>query len=293
MATTGEVLSKLLNRAGVDVNSDTLKTVLGMPQLSEVQLPDEVVEQMNSRFLTVDDAKNNADLFNHFKAVHLNGVDAGLEELIKDIQDEAVKNELKGLPTSKRAKRLIEEYKKLADKKAMDFSKDKDGILAELDKLRSESLTKDQLHQEAVTKILTEKENELTEAMMDSYLSSIKYGNEMPQQVNKLTAKQLIAMEMAEKKIGYRRKGMNFELFNSDIPDITYTENNAPVKYEDFVTKVLAKNKMLEVNKPANHANPPRPYQQQPDPAGKPINYAAVSQVQKIKAEMEAASGGN
>ena len=84
MATTGEVLSKLLTRAGVDVNSDNLKTVLGMPQLSEVQLPDEVAEQMNSRFLTVDDAKNNADLFNHFKAVHLNGVDAGLEELIKD-----------------------------------------------------------------------------------------------------------------------------------------------------------------------------------------------------------------
>ena len=289
MATTGEVLNKMLTRAGVDVNNEQLKTVLGMPQLSEVQLPDEIADQLHSRFLTVEDAKNNADLFNHFKAVHLNGVDAGLEELIKDIQDEAVKNELKGLPTSKRAKRLIEEYKKLADKKAMDFSKDKDGILAELDKLRNETLTKDQLHQEAVAKILAEKENELTEAMQDSYLSSIKFGNELPAQVNKITAKQLIAMEMDEKKVGYRRKGMSFELFNRDIPDIIYTENNLPVKYEDFVNRVLAKNKMLEVTKPAGTPQPIHPTQ--PIAAAKPINHVAVSQVQKIKAEMAAAEG--
>lgn len=292
MPTVAEAMQTLFKRAGVDTEQETLKAVLSAEQLTQVNLPDNVYEQVNQRFLTPDEAKNNPDLFNHFKAVHLNGVDAGLEELIKDIQDEAVKNELKGLPTSKRAKRLIEEYKKLAEKKAMEFTKDKDGILAEVEKLRTESLTKDQLHQEAITKLLGEKESELTEAMQDSYLSSIKYGNELPLQVNKITAQQLVKMEMAEKKIGYRRKGMSFELYNLDIPDITYTENNQPVKYEDFVTRVLAKNKMLEVTKPADTTGQQRqPIYQQPNPDGKPINYSAVNQVSKIKQEMAAANG--
>jgi len=173
----------------------------------------------------------------------------------------------------------------------MEFTKDKDGILAEVEKLRTESLTKDQLHKDEMSKVITEKEIELTAAMQDNYLSSVKYGNDLPVDVNKITAGVLIAREMAEKKVGYRRKGMSFELYNLDIPDITYTENNQPVKYEDFVTRVLAKNKMLEVTKAPDNTQQRQPIYQQPNPDGKPINYNTVNQVNKIKQEIAAANG--
>ena len=104
----------------------------------------------------------------------------------------------------------------------------------------------------------------------DLLLHSIKYPNELPQDVNVLTAKQLInkfATEKGAKKV-YNKESGKFELKRADDESLDWYDerNNKPLSYEDFVKGALAQNKFIAVSDSKN--DNPQPQQIQANGSG-------------------------
>lgn len=282
MPTLAELMTNLVKKAGI--NPETMKDFLSVEQL-QINAPDELAVAVSEKLLTVEQGKNNAELNSYFKAMHLDGVDASLAELTKEFSPD-LQAELKALPTTKRAKRILEEKAKQNEEKALSAMKDKDGMKEAYEKLKQEALEKESGYK----KLLEEKDHkmnaELTEALFDNYLSGVQWGDDRPAEVNKLTAKSLIQMEMKERKAAYKRSGFSLDLIQEGAPDLKYQENNNDINFKTFADRVLAKNKMIKTSEGSNNNTPPpaaaNQYRNNGAGAQNVVNPAAARQMDQI-----------
>ena len=81
MPTLGEFINSAFQKAGIAADNEYLKRVLQNPELTKETVPDEIVSQFNSTLLTLDQAKTNYDLKNHFYGAALAPVEKELQNL--------------------------------------------------------------------------------------------------------------------------------------------------------------------------------------------------------------------
>jgi chromosome segregation ATPase len=92
MPTLGEFINSALQKAGIAADNEYLKRVLQNPELTKETVPDEIVSQFNSTLLTLDQAKTNYDLKNHFYGAALAPVEKELQNLATayELSDEEI-----------------------------------------------------------------------------------------------------------------------------------------------------------------------------------------------------------
>jgi hypothetical protein len=255
----GTWISELADIAGYDKSK--LIDLLSV----NAQIPDDLVNAVNSNLMTLDTAKNNIELKKYFHAQALNGIDAELKNVLSELElDDESKQAIESETSSyKRVSKSLKLVKELEGKKLQANTKgEKTELQKEIDRLNNEIKTTKVQMQEKESEFNTKLESTLTEYQLNSILSSKNYAfGDMPKDVLTLTAKNLLQSALTSKGVKIVRQNDNLKLVRAEAPDLDYRENNTPVNIGDFVDRVLADNKLLKVSEPA--ANTVAPTQQQ------------------------------
>lgn len=234
------------------------KTNIDASELTELfqikaDVSDDVFTKFETKFATlidINDAKHNNDLHKHFKALSLNPFDKLINEAIEQgLVDEDTANDLKAnVNTYDKAKKLIA---KLSEPKVQAQAKDSEPLKAEIKKLNDEVLKTKDLYESQIKELKTQGESRLMQFQIDTLLSGKEYANkDLPKNVQILTAKTLLDQELVSKKARVVMTENGLKLVNAETPELDFTDSNKTVQFDDFVNKVLASNKLLQVSAP-------------------------------------------
>jgi hypothetical protein len=208
------------------------------------------VETKLSTLIDLNDAKHNNELHKHFKALSLNRVDQLINEAIEQgLVDDEYGAELKANPnTYDRAKKLIS---KLSEPKIQAIAKDSEPLKAEIKKLNDEVLKTKEHYESKIQELSSQSENKFMQYQIDSLLNGKEYANkDLPKNVQVLTAKTLLEQELNAKKAKIVMTANGLKLVNAEAPELDFTDSNKTVQFDDFVNRVLAGNKLLQVSAP-------------------------------------------
>lgn len=242
----GTWISELADIAGYDKSK--LIDLLSV----NAQIPDDLINAVNSNLMTLDTAKNNIELKKYFHAQALNGIDAELKNVLSELElDDDSRQAIESETSSyKRVSKSLKLVKELEAKKLQANTKgEKTELQKEIDRLNNEIKTTKLQMQEKESEFNSKLESTLTEYQLNSILSSKNYAfGDMPKDVLTLTAKNLLQSALTSKGVKIVRDNDNLKLVRAEAPDLDYRENNTPVNIGDFVDRVLADNKLLKVS---------------------------------------------
>ena len=272
MAQFGNLLKSLAAKAGIKVDDETLKKILGFADVSQLEIPDEFNTALEGNLLTVDSASANTEVRRKLIAEALNGADSELDRSVDEIGfDDAFKGEWKQITrnTNEKIRKLSKAIKEREAKIKADAeagNKKDPNAEAQLNALKAQNLQ-------------DKKDFHLTNLLASKPLPK----NGIPAEVNILTAKTLIQQEAAKNGlvINFDANGQPQLKQRKDGAEIDYFIDNKPVNYSSFVDGVLAQNKFLQVNDPnpdnGGQGNNPQPGT--PPPAGAKTNQGAVNSI--------------
>ena len=249
----GDFLNTMASKTGLQNDPTFVAFIQANPQLASVELDDKVAVPINTGLMSLDGAKNNADVKKHFDALVLNAIDSKLNPLAAEYgataDFEAEKSTYKRIDilTQKIAAKIAE----IKDSSS-DASKD-----AEVKRLTG----KMQELQQQLTTLTTDKNNEIANiksahakemlnTLIDINLSGKTYANKAVDAKTNLTiAKALLDSKLAERGAIVINENGQLKLKNATSPELDLLdESNQPLTFAQFTDKVLADAKLLEVS---------------------------------------------
>lgn len=279
MPTIGEFINTLAVQAGVPADNQDLKDVLTAIGGSTVSVPDSLTTQINKGFMTMEAARNNGTLRDHFYGVFARFGDNQIKSISEKMGwDAATTEAIMGEKT------LMDRYAKMVDKITEAHAagkKPNKEVEDQIAKLNADLIAAREQAKTAVEQERTSWVSKLQNQAVEGTLASFDYGLDLPKEIAIETAKALVNRKLAEAKyrVGYDPDSNSISLL-TDAGLAAY-ENNAPVAFKDFASRILADNKLLKVAapagpgtdkpKPTNGWQPapmPTPASGKPEPAG-------------------------
>lgn len=223
----------------------------------QAPLPEKLFRDFQSglgKLLTMDEAKANDLLHQHFRKLTLNGIDAELRRVMTDLQlPAATIIELEAEKNSyARVRKLAEHLHASTNNTAQTAEQ----LQQEVTRLNSALQQQQQNQQDQLQALQLQKEEEMLDFTIRHSLQQKEYagpaGNKKAQS---LTALHLLHEELAAKQASLIRdpEGM-LQLVSSQTKQ-PYTENNKEITYGDFVDRLLANHNMLKVTDPGATGN--------------------------------------
>lgn len=292
MPTLGEFINSALQKAGIAADNEYLKRVLQNPELTKETVPDEIVSQFNSTLLTLDQAKTNYDLKNHFYGAALAPVEKELQNLATayELSDEdiaeinAVKSTFSKIPTLKAKLDLA------IQRKAASSGGDKNKHAEEIVRLNAEIAAAKAEKEALSSRITAEYENKLVDMALSNFMNQYNYTDAIPKDVAAMTARNIFEQTVNSKRAKYKLVNNELSLVNADDETLPFMQENQPVQFKAFVDKIVADNKLLKTATPA----PPTPPLQRSgggqDP--KSLPNATNSILEKMAKDLQSAKVG-
>jgi len=259
-----DLINSLASKCGKQ-NEQALIDILSRADLQNIDLADDVANAINNNLLTVEAAKNNLAVKNHFNALALGSVDAEILNTIKKLElGDEFETEISGLKnTYEKQRKLAEKLKESIDNlkasqgkgddKAIEkYTKQINDLNASIAKLKESTVSKEELE-----KVQKEKENEVRDYMVHSKIAGLKFANQnADNDVNIEFANVLLNKALAKSKAVISKEGNNLKLKNADDPNLDFlNEQNKAISFDDFMNKVFADSKILAVS--GNNPNTP------------------------------------
>lgn len=249
----GDFLNTLAQKSKIDLDFGTLSNKK-LDELNLIEIDDTVAGQFDSSLMSLDGAKNNPEVLNHFKPIILKAVDnkyAILAEkygLGDDFTNEKNTYKKADLLEQKIDAKLAE----LEAQKGKGGNAEKEQLLAkQLGELQTQLSTLTESSKKEVETVRGQYENEITEMHVKNLLAGKKFATkDLPIEVNTQMARLLIDKQLKEKGAMLIRKDGELKLVQSALPDMDFYMDNKPVSFSDFTNKILADNKLLEVSQP-------------------------------------------
>lgn len=250
----GDFLNTLAQKSKIELDFGTLSNKK-IDELNLIEIDDTVANQFDSTLMSLDGAKNNPEVLNHFKPIILKAVDnkyAILAEkygLGEDFTNEKNTYKKADLLEQKIDAKLAE----LEAQKGKGGNAEKEALLAkQLGDLQAQLSALTENSKKEVETVKSQYENEITEMHVKNLLAGKKFATkDLPIEVNTQMARLLIDKQLKEKGAMLVRKDGELKLVQSALPDMDFYMDNKPVSFSDFTNKVLADNKLLEVSQPA------------------------------------------
>jgi hypothetical protein len=275
----GDFLNKMASKIKKQ-DHPVIIDLLSRADMQQIEIPDEVANAMVSELMSLEGAKNNSSVKSHFIAEALNGVDAELVNTVNELGiDAEIFKEKKN--TYDKVRILREKIKELQEQKSDAKGKEKAELQKTINELNDKLGKTIEDHKKELETTKSKYEEQMLSHLMFSSLKGRNYANkEMPADTSAKIAQILISDELA--KLGIRAENNSGALRLKKIKDDTeyYDDNHKPVTYDDFVTKVLADNKLLAVSDPAKGNNPPNPFTGNPlKVEGEKVNQQIVDEI--------------
>jgi DNA repair exonuclease SbcCD ATPase subunit len=258
MATLGNFLNGLAQKAGIEQN-DELKKLLENQSLTQIEVPENLVSELNQNLFTADAAKNDPKIRDHFFSQFADRFDQKIKQSLESAgygsdKWEELKNNYKD--SSERASKALELLKRDKEKEFEELKKKSSGSEKEKERIQELEKHLEELKAER-DKIKQEKDSEL-----QTYEQKLKE-TQKQRQIDRLLAKypinpnipESMRQEVAFRAIqdGLRKQGADMveengelKVVDSENPQfVKYDQNKNPLEPESFVKNVLDQNELL------------------------------------------------
>jgi hypothetical protein len=250
----GILINELALKAGVKEDNASLVAFVteNKDLFSKVQLPDDLVTQMETGLHTLDSAKSKLKptLF----AEALNGVDTDFARGWDEFElDDATKAELLAEPkTAKRAILLAKKVKELEAKKKGATGDDKKALVEEINNLKAAASKIAGEHKTAIDKIQADHQDKITDMQYRTQLSGYNYAlpKEMDSSVKVETALSTIRNAMLRDGVKIVNADGNLKLVTAKDGSEYFDSSNNKKDLKSYTDGILALNKLLATAEP-------------------------------------------
>lgn len=257
--TAGEFINELYKKAGGNPEDEGFKKFLNDANLVSVQIPDDVMRPIDNGLISLTAAKNNhTDIKNHYTKQALDGVDKSIEDLMTELElDETTRNQVAVERSSyKKPATLIKIIRDLEVKKATANAPDKAAINKQLEDLHAQIKVEKQRSTDAEMSF----KKQMTDFRRDIKVSSLYSAQKtildtLDPEAKAVAIKVLIDKELQDNnaQITFDENG-NLNLTKKDGTNY-FGDNNQQVNAQQFVDKVLSRNKLLVVTPAPQNGN--------------------------------------
>ena len=264
----GDFLNTLAAKSGMQ-NDPALVDLLSNSELANHQISDEFANALDTSLMSLEGAKNNRDLLNHYKPIILKAADEKFAILAEKY---GIVNEMQGEQSTYKKIDILEN--RLAAKMAELESKAGNGARSEEN---AKQLKQIENLQKQIVEVQTAKETELAQLrdqhtkqqldmLVNIELNGKRYANQDLGDTNITIGRALVEKALKEQNAVLVNKGGVLKLKQADNPQLDYVDSGfKPVTFEDFTNRVLAEKHLLEVSAPGDdlgggkHNFPPTP----------------------------------
>lgn len=264
----GDFLNNMAAKAGMQ-NDPALVDLLSSSELANTHIADEFANALDSSLMSLEGAKNNRDLLNHYKPIILKAADEKFAILAEKY---GIVNEMQGEQSTYKKIDILEN--RLAAKMAELESKAGKGAQSE----ETAKLVKQiENLQKQIVEVQTAKETELAQLreqhtkqqldmLVNIELNGKRYANQDLGDTNITIGRALVEKALKEQNAVLVNEGGVLKLKQADNPQLDYVDSGfKPVTFGDFTNRVLADKHLLEVSAPEDdlgggkHNFPPTP----------------------------------
>jgi hypothetical protein len=249
MATLGDFINNLAKQAGIPADDKQLIDVLSSDAVRTTSIPDDLAGNINKAFYTLDAARNNDTLKDHYYALFAKGGEAHLRRLSDEMGWDSATVEAIMAEKNLMGKyaKAVETVKATASKTAKPAKE----VEEQISKLHADLKAAQEAAKSAVEQERSAWVNRLQSQAINGTLASFDYGLDLPKEIAIDTANALLNRKLAEAKykVGYDPETNSISLL-TEAGMLAY-ENNTPVDFKGFASRILADNKLLKVAAPA------------------------------------------
>lgn len=251
----GDFLNNMAAKAGMQ-NDPALVDLLSSSELANTNIADEFANALDSSLMSLEGAKNNRDLLNHYKPIILKAADEKFAILAEKY---GIVNEMQGEQSTYKKIDILEN--RLAAKMAELESKAGKGAQSE----ETAKLVKQiEALQKQIIEVQTAKETELAQLrdqhnkqqldmLVNIELNGKRYANQDLGDTNITIGRALVEKALKEQNAVLVNEGGVLKLKQADNPQLDYVDSGfKPVTFGDFTNRVLAEKHLLEVSAPEN-----------------------------------------
>ena len=247
--TLGELLNNLAAKIGAQ-NDQALVDLLSSAELSQHEVSDELATRFNTGLLSLEAAKNNVEVQNHFKPILLKAADdrfaAFAEKYGFTDENAAEKSTYKkiDLLESKLAAKLAELEKRQGTGGAKEAE-----LTKQIADLQKQIATVTAAKDKELADYKKQVEQDQLNSLVNFELNGKRYANQDLGDTNIEIARALIKKELAAKRALLVNEGGTLKLNQADNPTLDYFDSAyKQVSFSDFVNSVLAEKHLLEVS---------------------------------------------
>lgn len=256
-----EVLKSVFTNAGINISEENTSKILDSAALATIEVEEGIASTLTAPRLSLEAAKNNPDLIKHFKATILNGVDNEIERTANEfgLTDED-KTDIKLADSSfKRISVIANKIAKLTEQKVGASKKDKEGLTKDIEALNAQIINIKKEYADKESKLLADFDNERMNYKLDGIYNQFipKMDERYSADINTTIAKTTVAKALQSKGLKIKNIEGNLTIVNAE--DAPYFENNNKVGVEDFVSKTLANEKLLNATSKVVSKQPTTP----------------------------------
>lgn len=264
----GDFLNTLAAKTGMQ-NDPALVDLLSSSELANTHIADEFANALDSSLMSLEGAKNNRDLLNHYKPIILKAADEKFAILAEKY---GIVNEMQGEQSTYKKIDILEN--RLAAKMAELESRAGKGAQSE----ETAKLVKQiENLQKQIIEVQTAKDTELAQLreqhtkqqldmLVNIELNGKRYANQDLGDTNITIGRALVEKALKEQNAVLVNDGGVLKLKQADNPQLDYVDSGfKPVTFGDFTNRVLAEKHLLEVSAPEDdlgggrHNFPPKP----------------------------------
>lgn len=256
----GDFLTTLARKSNMEADPHLI-SLLSNSEIANREIADEFAHALDTNLMSLEGAKNNPAVLNHYKPIILKAVD---DKFAVIAEKYGISEELLTEKSSYKKFDILESgiekrIKEIEAKQGTTGDKEKEAKLtAQLQELQTQMQKLNEQKNQDIEDVKSKYESEITEMHVKNQLASIKFATkDLPADVNTQIARTLIDSKLKEQGALLVRKDGELKLVQADNPEMDFVDSGyKKVSFSDFTQKVLADNKLLEVSNPTPQPTP-------------------------------------
>lgn len=249
MPTVLDFITNHFKKSGIELTA-SMKETLNNPELTKILLDDDLVKQANEKQMTLDGAKQNQTLKQHFRFETLAPFDTEINDKLipeYEIPDDVAAPIRAEKSTYEKYKLLVATVKQLQEKKATAQVGDKKGLIEQNDKLNGDLVALRQQAKLEKENLIKENQNNERDWNIRGSFSGYNYSD----QYDKSDAIELGLINLNRQLMADGAKVIltpDKQLVLKQASDIAldFTRENQKVSYKDYVDKLVADKKLIK-----------------------------------------------
>lgn len=247
----GDFLNTLAAKSGMQ-NDPALVDLLSNSELANHQISDEFANALDTSLMSLEGAKNNRDLLNHYKPIILKAADDKFAILAEKY---GIVNEMQGEQSTYKKIDILEnriaakiaELENKVGKGAQ--SEETARLVKQIENLQKQIIEVQTAKDTELAQLRDQHTKQQLDMLVNIELNGKRYANQDLGDTNITIGRALVEKALKEQNAVLVNEGGVLKLKQADNPQLDYVDSGfKPVTFGDFTNRVLAEKHLLEVS---------------------------------------------